>query len=131
MKSIILIAAISLASITTFAQSGAMTVTKATLTNVDTSYLKPQSPSASRWLTVQLNVTKVSGTTAGTASVQLSEDNVNWFPVSVPGVDTLTISNATISKRWEIGAPKSRYYRVRVYTTGTSVQTVAGAYYAQ
>lgn len=131
MKNIILLLAVSLSSLTVSAQSGALTVTKATLTNTDTSYLKPNSPGASRWLSIQLNVTKVSGTTAGTASLQLSEDNVNWFPVSVAGVDTLTISNATISKRWEVGAPKSRYYRVRVYSTGTSVQTVAGSYYAQ
>lgn len=131
MKNLILLAAISAFSIPALAQSGAMTVTKTTVTNVDTSYLKPQAPAASRWLTVQLNVTKVSGTTAGTASLQLSEDNVNWFPVTVAGVDTLTISNASISKRWEIGAPKSRYYRVRVYTTGTSVQTLAGNFYAQ
>ena len=129
MKSLILLAAVSVLSLSAFSQ--AMTVTKTTLTNVDTSYLKPQAPTASRWLTVQLNVTKVSGTTAGTASVQVSEDNAIWFPAVFAGADTLTISNATISKRWEIGEPKSRYYRVRVYTTGTSVQTVAGNYYAQ
>lgn len=134
MKNILFIIGFSFISFTGFSQTiaGAMSVSNDTLVNADTSYLKPNALNASRWITVQLNVTKITGTTAGTAAVQLSEDNVNWFPVTATGVDTLTISNASISKRWEIGVPKSRYYRVRVYSTGTTnSQKVTGTFYAQ
>lgn len=67
--------------------------------------------------TVQLNVIKVSGTVAGTARLTGSLDGVNY--ATVPGTDTLTLTNASQSKVWSIGSYPYQYLRIIYTTTGT------------
>ncbi|MFB6456489.1 hypothetical protein ACE38W_14545 [Chitinophaga sp. Hz27] len=128
MKYIIAILSIFLCS-SAFAQSGQMAQSKDTTVNADTVRLFPTITIATHWLSFQVNVTKVSGTVAGNAIVQCSEDALNWFTAT--GTDTLTLTNANNYKRWELGIPKSRFYRVRVITSGTQSSAIKGFYYAK
>lgn len=89
-----------------------------TLTNVDTSNMVLRIPGAyNEVLTFQLNVRKLSGTTAGTAYVQGSLDGVNYFPL--PGSDTLTFANSNNYKAWVLAKSQFLWYRVRCIGSGT------------
>lgn len=89
-----------------------------TLTNVDTSNMILKIPGAyNEVLTFQLNVTKLSGTTAGSAYVQGSLDGVNYF--TLPGTDTLTFANSNNFKVWVLPKSQFLWYRVRAIGSGT------------
>lgn len=68
-------------------------------------------------LTFQLNVVKINGTTAGSAYVQGSLDGVNYF--TLPGTDTLTLTNGNNFKGWVAGKSNYLFYRVHVVGSGT------------
>ncbi len=91
-----------------------------TLTNVDTSNMILKIPGAyNDVLTFQLNVIKLSGTTAGSAYVQGSLDGANYF--TLPGTDTLTFANSNNFKVWVL--PKSQFLWYRVRATGSGTQS--------
>lgn len=100
-----------------------------TMTNAGTTYLAARLD-GSGTLAIQLNVTKVSGTVGGTASLQASVDNAKspamWF--AVPGTDTLTLADGNSVKSWSIPANYLNY-RVRITTTGTQKSAPKAFYY--
>jgi len=99
------------------------TSTLDTATNAGTMYLAGRVTGAGTAV-IQLNVTKVSGTVAGSASIQASIDNstnpASWF--AVPGSDTLTLADASQVKAWTVTA-NALHYRVKYTTTGTQKST--------
>lgn len=111
------------------AQSGKMTQNKVTATNADTIYLTPNIVNPADHSAFQLNVLKVSGTVAGSAVLNCSEDGTNWF--AVPGADTLTLTNASNFKRWQLGAVNSKMYRIKLITSGTQVSTPTAYFWAK
>jgi uncharacterized membrane protein len=68
---------------------------------------------------IQVIVTKVSGTVAGTVLLQGTIDGTNYVDVNT---DTLTLTNqATNTKVWALSSVPYRIYRVKLTTTGTQV----------
>lgn len=115
MKKSILSLLCGLFAVTAQAQLRSIPNVADTAINADAVNLSFQSPGYADVTTVQLNIIKISGTVAGSAYVQGSLDNVNWFTVS----DTLTLADATQVKIWALGTAQHLYYRVRVVTSGT------------
>lgn len=123
MKYILLILAFVGLTFSGFAQS-AMSPDPDTLTNAATRDLTLRVPGSNNVLTFQLNVKKLSGTTAGTAFVQGSLDGVNYFTLS--GTDTLTMANSDNYKSWVLPRSNFLYYRIRVVGTGTQSTQLKG-----
>lgn len=95
-----------------------------TITNTDTANLILRIPGSNNVLTFQLDVTKMTGTTAGTATVQGSLTGVASSYKDIEGSDTLTITNATTSYYWELPRSNYLYYKVKVLSTGTHTSQV-------
>lgn len=127
-KLLCLIAIILMAAVGVQAQT-ALSPTTDTLTNAATRDLTVKIPGAyNEVLTFQLNVVKISGTTAGSAYVQGSLDGVNYF--TLPGTDTLTLANNNNFKSWVVAKSQYLHYRVHVVGSGTqSTQLKAWALY--
>jgi hypothetical protein len=126
MKAIVAILCIlmmSVCGITAYAQT-AMTPATDTVTNAATRDLSLKIPGTNAVLTFQLNVVKLSGTTAGTAFVQGSLDGVNY--VTLPGSDTLTLANASVTKAWVQPRSNFLFYRIRVVGSGTQSTQLKG-----
>jgi hypothetical protein len=70
-------------------------------------------------ITFQTVITKVSGTVAGTATLQVSNDGTNYF--AYPGAAVYTITDvATQTTGWVVAPSGFQYYRIAlVNTTGT------------
>ena len=110
---------------------GPMSASQTTLTNADTSYLTA-TPGGGKFVSLQLNITKVSGTVAGSVLVQSSNDASSWYTSTDTAhavIGAYTITDGNQSKFWELGEQRSRYYRLRVITTGTQVSTVNGFFW--
>jgi hypothetical protein len=73
--------------------------------------------------TVQVNVTKISGTVGGTISLQGSLDGVNWRALNTvdtqTALATITAADATASYHWRLAGSPFLYYRVSWTGTGT------------
>jgi hypothetical protein len=74
--------------------------------------------------TVVINITKISGTVAGTITLQGSLDNSNWIALTdataVPAIATKTATDvASQSFMWRVTGNPVRYYRVSWTGTGT------------
>lgn len=73
---------------------------------------------------IQVVITKVSGTVAGTAKFYGSLDGVNYNKVAT---DTLALTNTTTNSYiWAPGAAKYLYYRITVVGVGTMKATMKG-----
>lgn len=113
-----------------------------TLTNADTIYLKWNGISYSYQMRFVHTLTKVSGTVAGTAMLQGSDDQDTWYNLAssneTAGVntangyfqdDTAAYTDATATYEWLVkgnSAYRWKYYRIRCITTGTSVAAPTG-----
>lgn len=122
---------ISLVLITSGSFAQAFTLSKTALTNADTAtailLIKPSVKAAS----VQLDVTKVSGTVAGTATLQGSIDG-NYYQTI--GADVYTIANTTGTQHhiWDLGMIISyKYYRLYILTSGTQACTIAAVAFSR
>ena len=112
-------------------------ITSDTVTNTGTNYLTsgyPQSGSTysgspvaivnpAYYTTVQVNITKISGTVAGTVTLQGSIDGTN-FSTATSGMLAITATYtatdvASQSKNWIIAGNPYRFYRVSWTGTGT------------
>ena len=63
---------------------------------------------------------KLGGTVAGSAVLQGSVDNSNWFTVTdSTGTGSQSLSNGNNNLQWRVPGTIYRYYRVRVITSGT------------
>jgi hypothetical protein len=126
MKKIITLALFGAITITGYsvkAQS-AFLPAKDTITNAETVDLSLRISGDYNVLTLWLDVIKLTGTTAGTAFVQGSLTGVNY--VTIPGTDTLTLANASVSKAWVLKRSDFLFYRIRTVGTGTQSTSVAG-----
>lgn len=109
-----------------------------TLTNVDTAYLLA-TISGIYDLNFKLTITKISGTVGGTALLQGSPDNSNWFTINSTAQDfaasqfqsSATVTNGTADYWWNVPATNHvyRYYRIRVITSGTQSCAPTGTAY--
>jgi len=79
-------------------------------------------------LSVQIRVTKISGTVAGTAILSASNDGVNYVAI---GSDTLTLTDVTTNtKIWPLTNANYLYYKVTVTGSGTMTASIHGKLYA-
>lgn len=99
-----------------------------TNTNATTQYATfGKVPGNSGNISLQVVVTKTSGTVAGTVTPQYSIDGANWL--AVPSATALTLTDqATNTQIWHLIDKKALYYRLAVTTTGTVVATSKGYY---
>lgn len=132
MKKIILSLSFLMAVTVAFSQSvmtstGTSGAAKTIHTNADTSYHKTDLNGPINnfnYITIVLAGTKTSGTVGGTAVLQGSMDNSRWINVTdTAGKGSQTIANSDNDLVWEILGNRYRYYRVRIYTTGTQVSS--------
>jgi len=108
----------------TFAQNTVTTMagSAATLTNAGTAYVTVSPTLLHNQVSFQALVTKVSGTIAGTAILQWSNDNTNFI-----NTDTLTLSNQTTNTQiFPKTYNSAYYYRIKFTGSGTMVATVSG-----
>lgn len=120
---ILFIAFVAIAAKPAKAQT-AFSPVKDTITNAETVDLTLRISGLYNVLTLQLNILKLTGTTAGTAFVQGSLDGSNYN--TIPGTDTLTLANASQSKAWVLKRSDFLFYRIRTVGTGTQSTSVAG-----
>lgn len=123
MKKLISILAFLIVSIGSFAQSKATpNPTTALLTNAAYAYATFSSPIKSTEksplnVTIQLNLTKGTGTPAGYACIQGSVDGVTFEKI---GTDSVALNNTTTQvKFWKLTSHSYPYYRVRMIGSGT------------
>jgi hypothetical protein len=113
MKKLLILLVITIASLSVQAQSK-ITSAKDTNTNATTTYITYTSL-PSKIKSVQYVVTKISGTVAGSATLQGSIDGVNFT-----GIDTLTLSDQATNTRFYTFPATTYYaYRVKFTTSGT------------
>lgn len=103
------------------------------VTNTETTVMSKQIPGTGV-VTVQLNITKISGTAAGAAILQGSLDGSKWVTLhyatggATTGVqnDSFTLTNVTDqSVTWVINPSAYVYYRVSVTGSGTNLMRLA------
>lgn len=79
---------------------------------------------------IVLRALELSGTTAGTATVEASFDNVTWFSPYNSLDSTYTYSlvdqAAYQSYRWQLTNQSARYFRIKVVGISTPSVTIAG-----
>lgn len=105
--------------------------TSDTVTNAATNYVQIQAKYGYNSLTIQPVVTKISGTAAGTVTLQGSNDGVNYVTVNtsyIAGASaTMTVTNVTTSTRLFVvtGSPYE-YYRLSYTGSGTMSCSLKG-----
>ncbi len=128
MKNIFLLVGLTLMTAVVSAQS----FPSQALTNADTATFTLRALKPTPAISFQLVLTKVSGTVAGNALVQASNDNINFNTISTDLVaDTVTLTNGSASYLFDCKESKYNYYRLRVITTGTQASTAQAFYYAK
>lgn len=123
MKKFLFIAVLSIL-LSDIVHGQSFTLSKTTLTNADTATAVLQIKPAVHAASVQLDVTKTSGTVAGTAILQGSIDGAYYQTI---GSDTFTFANVAAQHHiWDLGGIISyRYYRLYILSSGTQVSTIA------
>lgn len=100
-----------------------------TVTNSGSGYVQLRVSNYYTTVTMQAVVTKLSGTAAGTVTVQGSNDNTNWETVNTSYItsQTLSVTNVTTSTKLFVvtGSPYA-YYRLSYTGSGTMSCTLAG-----
>jgi hypothetical protein len=103
-----------------------------TVTNAGTSYLTVRnmdSRSLSR-VTIQVNVTKISGTVGGTISILGSIDGTNYVALNTEETQTAlatkTAADATAVYHWRLKGNDFTWYRVSWTGTGTMAASFSG-----
>lgn len=100
-----------------------------TITNTGTGYVGYRVKNAYNTVTIQAVVTRLSGTAAGTVTLQGSNDGINYVTVSASYSDaqTLSVSNvATQSKLFVVTGSPYAYYRLSYAGSGTMSCTLKG-----
>lgn len=97
-----------------------------TVTNTGTVYMDVISTFSGNYnLVVSGKATNVSGTTAGTATLEWSLNGTDY--VTHPTADTLTLSDGAVYL-WELNTTGARKYRINFTGSGTNVTIVEGQY---
>jgi hypothetical protein len=95
-----------------------------TLVNVQTGYLTTTLSGSYAVVSFQLVFTRVSGTAAGTATLEGSHDGTNYSTIHATSV---TLTNvASQSAIWTIAPSNVPYYRIKIVTSGTQVSIPTG-----
>lgn len=103
-------------------QATPLTGNTQTITNTATGTLTVKVTDSYEVTSVQVNVTKVSGTIAGKVYMQASLDNVNFS-----NIDSVTVTDKAVnSKIFLNGINKYLYYKVSYTGVGTMVGTMNG-----
>lgn len=139
---LITLALFMLASVFAYAQNTAYQVMKVhfantnvltdTVTNTATGYVSTLTAmvNPAYTTTVQIEIVKISGTVAGTVTLQGSLDGTNWSTATSGALAitaTYTATDvATQSKNWIIVNNPYKYYRATWTGTGTMSATIAG-----
>jgi hypothetical protein len=83
--------------------------------------------------TIQVNVTKISGTVGGTISLQGSLDGTNWKALNTAetqtALATVTATDATNVYHWRLNGSPFLYYRVSWTGTGTMSASFSASLY--
>jgi len=98
--------------------------TSDTVTSATAKYLVSAALPATTEVTISAVFTKISGTVAGTASLEASVDGTNWFTINRSntdtGVGTFTLTDvAGQTKSWTLSSPTVRYVRLKTVGSGT------------
>ena len=102
-----------------------LVASKTANTNADTSYVTFKMLPYFDQMSVQLIVSKTSGTVAGYIRPQYSLDGVNYINAN----DSLTVGNLTTqSNVWTYTGNSYLFYRYRYITSGTQVSALKGYY---
>ncbi len=120
----LLFGCLAFASVESKAQIVTMTGSGDTVVNTETEYLLYKAQT-NYLVSIQLQVTELSGTTAGTATIQASIDGVSY--VAIPGqtVDTLTDVTSQ-GYLWSFSPSPYIYYRIAITGSGTMAARVYG-----
>ena len=111
------------------------TLANDTLTDAETVYTVPvQSSSSKGAVTLQIALTNISGTTAGTITLQGSIDNSNYAEITniadmfnvIPD-DTITVADGTVGQAIIQQSP-FKYYRWKYVGSGTQSTKIEQAY---
>lgn len=142
-KYIFILFAVAGLAITTQAQRANLPVTSAlsstygkvtdTVTSTAAKYMVSSALPATMKITVAATFVELSGTTAGTATIEGSLDGTNWHPLLVHGTTTAQPSytvtdTANQVTSWDLIYLDDRYLRVKVVGVSTPSFTVAVKY---
>jgi hypothetical protein len=126
MKNLVFISLLFIANLT-FAQTNPATnfsPTLDTLTNAGTAPLTKMLAAPYSTVTVQVKVTKISGTVGGTATLTGSIDGVTYYAIS--GASSLTLTDtATQGTIWIVTGNPYSYYKVLGTGTGTMAASIS------
>jgi hypothetical protein len=109
----------------TFAQNAVTTMTGSadTLTDTEVDYVTITPTIYYEQVSFQAKVTKISGTVAGYAYLQASNDNTNFSTIS----DSLTLTNVTTNtKIFVVSGNQFMYYRLKFEGSGTMAAKIYG-----
>lgn len=88
---------------------------------------------AAQNVTVQVNVTKISGIVGGTITLLGSLDGVNFSALRTvetqTALATITATDATASYQWRLSGNHFRFYRVSYAGTGTMSASISALLY--
>jgi hypothetical protein len=130
-------AAIAEAQVATFYQPLGTNLTTDTVTNTGTAYVSTTTALTSTQdydaTTVQVVVTKISGTVGGTISLMGSIDGTNFKALNTAetqtALATITATDASNVYHWRLSGSPFLYYRVSWTGTGTMAATLAAKLY--
>lgn len=104
-----------------------VTAVSDTVTNTGSGALLSKRIAGPGSVTIQVNVTKVSGTVGGTISLQGSLDGTNYKALNTEetqtALATITATDASNVYHWRLSKSPFLYYRVNYAGTGTMVAT--------
>lgn len=129
MKKLILIAisalAIGLFSAQDSRSQGIPLVGTDTVVNTSVVNLTIKTTTSANNMSLMLVTTKLTGTVAGTAILQASNDGTNWLTINTAGADTATITNvAAFAYFWNEAPNRYLHYRLNITGSGTSTYIV-------
>lgn len=105
-------------------------VTRDTVTDTGTAYVCSKRISGPGQITIQINITKVSGTVAGTVTLMGSLDGVNFKAMPTQetqtGLATVTATNGSTSFSWRLSSSPYLYYQANWVGTGSMVAYLDG-----
>lgn len=104
-------------------------LTTDTVVNTATQYMQVRNGGPASSATVEVIVTKISGTVGGTITLQGSMDGTNYKALNTPNTQTalatITATDATNRYHWWLSGNPFPYYRVSWTGTGTMSASIA------
>lgn len=129
---LLMIALLGFASYSQTAMKGSSGATSDTVTNAGTEYVYVNTTANVSAYSLQFVGTKISGTVAGTVTLEVSVDGTNYVSIDTSatlkkGTDSYTNTNVTTNTFvWTVTKPAFLWYRFKVVGSGTMVQRIQG-----